>query len=104
MRVIIAREAGVRRERLRQAILGIGLECGAVDCVTYSELASRLLQGPADLVLVGLEAEPATPCPSYARRSRRPGYRYWQPASPPTRSRSCRRSAAAPASTCTRKR
>jgi Flp pilus assembly CpaE family ATPase len=63
MRVIIAKEAGVRRDRLRQAILGVGLECGASDCVSYSELPGRLLQGPADLVLVGCEGEPAPSLP-----------------------------------------
>jgi len=63
MRVIIAKEAGLRREQLRQAILGIGLECGAADCVDYGELAGRLLQGPTDLVLIGLETESATGLP-----------------------------------------
>src|SRR5205085_2182281 len=63
MRVIIAREAGVRRERLRLAVLGVGLECGAADCVAYGELPARLLQGPADLVLVGLGADPAAALP-----------------------------------------
>jgi pilus assembly protein CpaE len=63
MRVIIAKEAGVRRERLRQAVLGIGLECGAGDCVSYVELPGRLLQAPADLVLVGLDAAPEAALP-----------------------------------------
>lgn len=57
MRVVIAREAGVLRERLRQAVLGAGLRCAATDCVAFSELADRLAQAPADLILVGLGAE-----------------------------------------------
>jgi pilus assembly protein CpaE len=57
MRVVIAREAGVLRERLRQTVLGAGLQCAANDCVSYTELSDRLAQAPADLVLIGLGAE-----------------------------------------------
>ncbi len=57
MRVVIAREAGVLRERLRQAVLGTGLECGTEDCVSFAELPERLAQAPAELVLVGLGTE-----------------------------------------------
>jgi pilus assembly protein CpaE len=63
MRVVIAGEAGYRRERLRQAILGIGLECGPGDCVSCPELPGRLLQNPADLVLVCLDGTMATALP-----------------------------------------
>ena len=63
MQVIIASEGAVQRERLRQAVLGVGLRCAAGDCVSFRELSSRLLQGPADLILIGLadEASPALP-------------------------------------------
>jgi pilus assembly protein CpaE len=59
MRVVIAREPGVLRERLRQAVLGIGLQCGEADCVAPAELPARLIGAPADLVLVGLTSNPA---------------------------------------------
>ncbi len=54
MRVVIARHPGVLRDRLRQTVLGLGLECRANDCVSYEDLANRLSQGPVDLVLIGL--------------------------------------------------
>jgi pilus assembly protein CpaE len=54
MRVIIARQPGVLRDRLRQAVLGLGLECGAGDCVAYEDLPDRLTKGRVDLVLFGL--------------------------------------------------
>ena len=46
MRVIIAREAGALRERLRQAVLGTGLQCAADDCVSFADLPGRLLLAP----------------------------------------------------------
>jgi pilus assembly protein CpaE len=54
MRVVIARQAGVLRDRLRQSVLGLGLKCDAFDCVSYDELPARLVRGEVDLVLVGL--------------------------------------------------
>lgn len=54
MRVVIARQPGVLRDRLRQAVLGLGLQCKANDCVSYDELPARLEEGLVDLVLVGL--------------------------------------------------
>jgi pilus assembly protein CpaE len=63
MRVIIAKGAGAHREQLRQAVLSIGLECAAQDCVDHRELSGRLLQAPADLVLVGLGSSPEAALP-----------------------------------------
>lgn len=54
MRVVIARHAGVLRDRLRQAVLGLGLQCSAADCVSYDDLPGRLSLGSVDLVLIGL--------------------------------------------------
>lgn len=54
MKVVIARPAGAARDRLRQAVLGLGLECKSSDCVSYEELPIRLSTGSVDLVLVGL--------------------------------------------------
>ncbi len=54
MRVVIARQPGVLRDRLRQAVLGLGLECKSHDCVSYEQLPTRLGQGEVDLVLIGL--------------------------------------------------
>ncbi len=58
MRVVITGEAAARPEVVRQAVLGLGLECGSGDCVPLADLAGRLQQGPADLVLVVLGADP----------------------------------------------
>lgn len=52
MRVVAALDRLEQSEQIRQVLLGLGLECGANDCVPYSELAVRLAQGGADLVLV----------------------------------------------------
>lgn len=58
MRVVIAKEPGVVRERLRQVVLGLGLQCGLADCVEPEGLSARLREGPADLILVGLRNNP----------------------------------------------
>src|SRR6266545_2594539 len=58
MRVVIAREPGVLRERLRQAVLGAGLQCGEADCVVPADLPGRLIETQADLILVGLGSNP----------------------------------------------
>jgi pilus assembly protein CpaE len=63
MQVIIASAGAVQRERLRQAVLGVGLRCAAGDCVTFRELPGRLLQGPADLILIGLGDDTAAALP-----------------------------------------
>ncbi len=67
MRVVIARQAGVLRDRLRETVLGLGLECAAADCVSHEELPGRLSQAPADLVLVGLGADLADSLQAVAR-------------------------------------
>jgi pilus assembly protein CpaE len=58
MRVVIARQSGELRDQLRQAVLGLGLECKASDCVAYDEMVDRLGKGPVGLVLVGLGSDP----------------------------------------------
>jgi pilus assembly protein CpaE len=58
MQAIIASESAMQRERLRQAVLGVGLLCGASDCVSFRELPGRLLHAPADLVLLGVGLDP----------------------------------------------
>src|SRR5438128_605552 len=63
MRVVIVREPGAQRDRLREVVLGTGLECAAGDCVTPAELPVRLTRGPADLVLVGLGTDPVRAVP-----------------------------------------
>jgi pilus assembly protein CpaE len=52
MRVVVAREQAGNSEALRQLIHGMGLECGAGDCVAHPDLPVRLAQNPTDLVLV----------------------------------------------------
>jgi pilus assembly protein CpaE len=57
MRAVIADESSKLGDRLRQVVLGVGLECGAADRVSYANLQGRLTQAPADLVLVVLGAD-----------------------------------------------
>jgi pilus assembly protein CpaE len=52
MRVVVAHENSGQAEQTRQLLLGMGLECGAADCVSYSDLAVRLSHGSPDLLLV----------------------------------------------------
>jgi pilus assembly protein CpaE len=59
MRVVVAQEQSEQMEPLRQTLLGMGLECGAGDCVGLAELPVRLSQGPPDLVLVRIGDHPA---------------------------------------------
>jgi pilus assembly protein CpaE len=63
MRVIIAGVMEGMRERYRQTVLGIGLECEADDCVSYAELPFRILHGPADLIILRLGSNPTTALP-----------------------------------------
>jgi pilus assembly protein CpaE len=58
MRVVVAQEQSEQMEPLRQALLGMGLECGAGDCVSFTELPVRLSQGSPDLVLVRVGSDP----------------------------------------------
>jgi pilus assembly protein CpaE len=58
MRVIVTTESVGGGEALRQAVLGVGLECGAGDCVSFGELPVRLARTEADLILVGVGADP----------------------------------------------
>jgi pilus assembly protein CpaE len=52
MRVVVAQEHSGQVEQVRQLLLGMGLECSAGDCVSYSELPVRLAQGSPGLLLV----------------------------------------------------
>ena len=52
MRVVIANENASPKDWYRQAVLSVGLECEAADCVPYSELPVRLATGAVDLALV----------------------------------------------------
>jgi pilus assembly protein CpaE len=58
MRVVVAREQPAGSEAVRQLLLGMGLECGAGDCVAHADLPVRLAQNPTDLVLVHAAADP----------------------------------------------
>jgi pilus assembly protein CpaE len=59
MRVVVTAETVDQINTLRHVALGAGLECSAGDDPAYADLAGRLNQSPADLVLVGLGADPA---------------------------------------------
>ncbi len=52
MRVVVTQEQPGTMDQVRQALLGLGLECGAGDCVPFSELPLRLAQNSAEMVLV----------------------------------------------------
>jgi pilus assembly protein CpaE len=52
MRVVVAHENSGQAEQTRQLLLGMGLECSASDCVSYSDLPVRLSHGSPDLLLV----------------------------------------------------
>lgn len=56
MRAIVAHAPGAPARELRQVVLGSGLDCEAADCVAWHDLAVRLGQSDADVVLVSLEA------------------------------------------------
>lgn len=57
MRVVVAQEQPGSSEPIRQLLLGMGLVCGAGDCVAHADLPVRLAQNPADLVLVRAGAD-----------------------------------------------
>jgi pilus assembly protein CpaE len=59
MRVVVAQEQPANCEAIRQLLLGMGLECGAGDCVSHADLPVRLAQNPAELVLVRAGSEAA---------------------------------------------
>ena len=59
MRVVVAQEQPGGSEPIRQILLGMGLECGAGDCVAPPDLPVRLAQNPADRVLVRAAGTPA---------------------------------------------
>ncbi len=52
MCVIVAHAPGSDVSDLRQIVLGAGLDCEVGDCVPWQDLAVRLAQGDADLVVV----------------------------------------------------
>jgi pilus assembly protein CpaE len=56
MRVVVAAESTEAREQLRQLVLGVGLECGAADCVAFADLPMRLASTGTDLILLAVGA------------------------------------------------
>lgn len=60
MRIVIATDSPETRDLFRQAILGIGLECGAEDCIALDAVPGRLAHGSVDLLLVNQGADAAT--------------------------------------------
>jgi hypothetical protein len=54
MRAVVAHESLEQTEPIRQILLGMGVECGAADCVAFSDLPVRLAQGPTDVILVAI--------------------------------------------------
>jgi pilus assembly protein CpaE len=55
MRAVVATEIAALGPQLRLALLGIGLDCGAADCVSFATLPDRLAQPNADVILVVVE-------------------------------------------------
>ena len=60
MRIVVATDSPETRDQFRQAILGIGLECSAEDCVALDAVPGRLAHGSVDLLLVN-QGEDAAP-------------------------------------------
>jgi pilus assembly protein CpaE len=58
MRVVIATDSPEARDLFRQAVLSIGLDCAAEDCVGLAAVRGRLAQGPVDLIVVDLGESP----------------------------------------------
>src|SRR5439155_20137419 len=58
MRMVVTKENPEPSDQVRRVLLGMGLECGAADCVPFHEIPVRLAQGPVDLVLVRMGAQP----------------------------------------------
>jgi pilus assembly protein CpaE len=54
MRAVVAHESLEQGEPIRRTLLGMGVECGAADCVARSDLLVRLAQSPTDLILVAV--------------------------------------------------
>src|SRR5262249_13459006 len=63
MRAIIASELPAAAVPLRPLLLGLGVECGAADCVTWADLPLRYSQAPPNLVLIVLGPRPGTVAP-----------------------------------------
>lgn len=59
MRVVVTHKHAQQSERVRRALLGLGLECAPDDCVPFPDLPVRLAKGLVDLVLVNMSSEPA---------------------------------------------
>jgi pilus assembly protein CpaE len=58
MRVVITADTVDQLNGLRHAALSAGLECSPGDDVAFADLAARLREAPAELVLVGVGDEP----------------------------------------------
>src|SRR5690606_14461063 len=55
MRVVVVHAPGSAVRDIRQVILGSGAECTSEDCVSPGDLAARLAQVPAQLVVIKME-------------------------------------------------
>jgi pilus assembly protein CpaE len=57
MRAVVAHAPDSDIQQLRQTLLGAGLECALSDCVIWSELAVRLAQTDADVVIINVRED-----------------------------------------------
>jgi pilus assembly protein CpaE len=57
MRVVVTQSHAGSPDAVRQVLLGLGLECGPADCVSYGDLPVRLSQGTVDLVVVRVNGD-----------------------------------------------
>lgn len=64
MSTVVSHPPGIDLTRLRQAILGSGLECALADCVPWKDLGVRLLRNDAELLVVKVAQEPRLDWPS----------------------------------------
>lgn len=59
MRTVVVGANETIARQTRQIVLGAGLECRQGDAVSYADLEMRLSRGGTELVIVGLERDPA---------------------------------------------
>lgn len=64
MSTVVSHPPGMDLSRIRQAILGSGLECALTDCVPWKELGVRLSRADAELLVVNVAHEPKLDWPS----------------------------------------
>lgn len=61
MRVVVAQPQTGQSDEVRQALLGLGLECGPADCVSFDDLPVRLSREGADLILIRVNGDIQAP-------------------------------------------